>query len=181
MQFLPQCIQRDLDILDHRVAFGLFIEGLFFGSFNGMLEQIVHTSNAGRFSLLDKLFAAGCNQHGLHITFRLRQVKQFPLVGPLSHFDEAFRLVELDVRKRSRRDIEVRCATQTGDFYDTITHADDGFEGLLVFVRQLDRRVSRAACWCYLFLPCSFGHLGIFLGYSSVVFSFGPGVLDLDR
>ena len=25
MQFLSQCIQRDLDILDHRVAFGLFI------------------------------------------------------------------------------------------------------------------------------------------------------------
>ena len=63
MQFLAKCIQSDFHIFDNRVAIGLLVERLLFGALDGVLQQVVETSNAGRLALVDELFAAARNEH----------------------------------------------------------------------------------------------------------------------
>ena len=88
VQLFAEGVERDFHVLDHRVAFVLVVEGLFLGPFDGVLEQVVQTTHAGRLALLDQLLAAAGHEHRLHVALGLREIEQLPAVGVAAHLDE---------------------------------------------------------------------------------------------
>ena len=81
MEFLAECIECHLDILDDRVTIGLVIKGILASSLDGVLEQVVKSTNAGGLALFNQLLAATPHQQGLHVTAGLGEVEQFPAIG----------------------------------------------------------------------------------------------------
>ena len=73
------------------IAFVLRIEGLFAGPFDGVLQQVEQTSDAGRLALVDQLLAAGADEQRLHVAVGLSEIEQFAPVRPAAHLDDALR------------------------------------------------------------------------------------------
>src|SRR5262249_45895040 len=107
MKFFAHGVERNLDVFNDRIAFALGIECLFARSFDRVLQKVEQTADAGCLALLDKLLAAGANKQRLHVASRLRQIEKLATAAAASHFDDPLRLVEANVRERSRGDIYI--------------------------------------------------------------------------
>ena len=57
------------------IAFVLRIEGLFARAFDGVLQQVEQTSDAGCLSLFDQLLASGTDKQRLHVAAGLSQIE----------------------------------------------------------------------------------------------------------
>ena len=147
MQFFAEAAEEDFDVLDHRVALGLVLERLFLRPVDGVLEQVVETADAGRFSLLDQLRGPAGDEHRLHVALRLGEVEELPPVGVVPHLDEPLRLVVADVREGAGGDVHVRIAAACGGGDDFVGQLDqplqrlasfaESFDGLLQFLGQM--------------------------------------------
>ena len=120
MQFLAQAVQQHLAVLDHRVAFVLIGEGLFLRAFDRVLQQVVETTDACGFALLDQLRGAAGHEHRLHVGLGLRQIEQVAAVRVAAHLDEPPRLVVSHVRERAGRHVHERIAFFARLFDDPI-------------------------------------------------------------
>src|ERR1051326_766918 len=108
MKFLAHGIECDFHVFDDGITFILCIECFFAGTFDGVLQKIEQTSDARRLSLFDKLLASGTDEKCLHVASSLGQIKQLPPVRSRPHLDNASRLIESHVGKRSRWYVHVR-------------------------------------------------------------------------
>jgi hypothetical protein len=139
-ELLAEALERDLEILDDRVALLLRGEGLLAGALDRVLEQVVETSDARGLLLVDQGLAAGRHEQRLHVALGLREVEELAAIGLAAHLDDLPRLVEADVREAAGRDVEMGIATLLGGGGDLVRQIDDQIERLDVDRRQLRLR-----------------------------------------
>ena len=88
MEFLPERTDEHLGVLNDRVRFCLLVEGILFRALDRMFEHVEEASQAGRFAVVDQPFTTAGDQHGSHVSFCLRQIKQLPTVFVTAHLDD---------------------------------------------------------------------------------------------
>ena len=136
MELFAEALERDLEILDDRVALLLRGEGFLAGALDRVLEEVVQPSDAGGLLLFEQLLAAGGHEQRLHVALGLGEVEELTTVGLPPHLDDLPRLVEADVRETAGWNIEVRIAILFRGGRHLVGESDDQSEGLEVDCRQ---------------------------------------------
>ena len=136
VEFFAEALQRDLEVLNDRVALLLRGEGLLAGALDRVLEEVVKTSDTRGLLLVEQLLATGGHKQGLHVALGLREIEELTAVCLAAHLDDFLRLVEADIREAAGGDVEEGIAALLGGGRDLVGEALDQLERLDVDRRQ---------------------------------------------